>query len=460
MKTITQLKQEYAALLADTETILDAADQGDRAMTPEETAKYDAAIKRLTEMKMDIEQRMRLEAVSTPSFGNSTSTAREQPSAALDDTDVQATIRNTDSGPRIEIPRAYGKTVGFAATPKGQMAAYRAGRWLHATIYGDVNSQEWCRRNGVGVRSALSGGVNTSGGALVPEELERAIIDLREEYGLFRRVCRVTPMGSDTRNIPRRTGGLTAYFTGEGVAGTESDAGWDNVSLVAKKLMVLTRMSSEVAEDAIIDLASQMAQEIAYAFALKEDTVGFTGTGAATDGGIVGVLVKAIDAAHTKAKVAAVSTHKTLATIDADDLLSTMTAVAQYAKAGSAWYCSGPAQELIFNALKIAGGGNTMDNLAAGPSTPRFLGYPIHVTPVMVDDPSADYNAKVIVAFGNLAMAATMGDRHGIRIALSSEQYWEEDQIGIKGTERFDINAHDLGSTTVKSPFCVLVGLT
>jgi len=459
MKTVTELKQDRAAILAEAEGILDAADQGERSMTPEEQAKFDAATARVAEMNKDIEQRMKLEAVAKPTFGDPKPTVREQPSAALDDTEVQATIRNTDAGPRIEVPRSYGKLVAFDKSSKGQMAAYRAGMWLAATLYGNVNATEYCRKNGIGVRSALSGGVNTSGGALVPDELERAIIDLREEYGLFRRVCRVTPMGSDTRNIPRRTGGLTAYFVGENTAGTESDAGWDNVALVAKKLMVLTRMSSEVAEDAIIDLADQMAQEIAYAFALKEDTVGFTGTGLATDGGIVGVLVKAIDAAHTKAKVAAITPHNLLGEIDANDLLNLMSAIPQYAKAGAAWYCSPSGQELIFNAIKIAGGGTTRDMLSES-DTPRFLGYPIYVTPVMADDPATDYNAKVVCGFGNLRMAATMGDRRGIRIALSNEQYWEEDQIGIKGTERFDINVHDLGSTTVKSPFAVLVGTT
>lgn len=465
MKTVAELQAERASVLEQAGSILDTVDADDRAMTPDEEARYSAAVERAEVLNKEIERRMKFEAAQAPrlkqpSPGNPNG---GQPSASLDHVDddpegrPRATVRGTDRGPQIEIPRAYGKLVAFAKTPQGQMAAYRAGMWLRATLYGDVNAQNWCRQNGVGVRSALAGGINTSGGALVPEEFERAIIDLREQYGLFRRVCRVAPMGSDTRNIPRRTGGLTAYFVGEGKGGTESDAGWDNVALVAKKLMVLTRMSSEVSEDAIIDLADQMAEEIAYAFALKEDTVGFNGTGVQSDGGIVGVLVKALDAAHSKAKVTAAANHDTFAELDADDLLSLMAAIPQYAKAGSAWYCSPTAQELVFNAIKIAGGGNTRDMLADA-DTPRFLGYPINVTPVMADDPTEDLTGKVMIGFGNLRQAATLGDRRGIRVALSNEQYWEEDQIGIKGTERFDINVHDLGSTTAKSPFAVLVG--
>lgn len=464
MKTVLQLKEERAQVLAEAEKILDSMDADEREMTPDEEARYNAAVERAAKLNAEIERRMKLETVQAPAFagngGNRPQPSNRLPEDPPDDPNAPlATIRPADGGARIEIPRAYGKLMAFAKTPQGQMAAYRAGMWLRATLYGDPNAANWCRQNGVGVRSALSGGVNTSGGALVPEEFERAIIDLREMYGMIRRVCRVAPMGSDTRNMPRRTGGLTAYFVGEGVGGTESDAGWDNVQLVAKKLMVLTRMSSEISEDAIIDLADQMAEEIAYAFAIKEDTVGLTGTGISTDGGIVGVLVKALQAAHSKAKVAAASTHDSFAELDADDLLKLMAAIPQYAKPGARWYCSPTAQELVFNAIKMAGGGNTRDMLADS-DTPRFLGYPIEVTPVMADDAAATYNGTVMLGFGNLRQAMTMGDRRGIRVALSSEKYWDEDQIGIKGTERFDINVHDLGSTTVKSPFAVLVGTT
>jgi HK97 family phage major capsid protein len=488
MKTVTQMKQDYAALLAEVEGILDAADEADRQMTAEEKQKYDAGILRLTEMKADIEQRMRLEAVQRPTFGDqpagdggeATPGARRQPSAQLDDLDdaapanaagtgadedgprriIAAVVPGRNGSPRIEIPRSYGKLMAFKPTPQGQLAAYRSGMWLRATIYGDEGSREWCRRNGVGTRAALSGGVNTAGGALVPEEFERAIIDLREEYGLFRQSCRVTPMGSDTRNVPRRTGGLTAFYVGEGDKGTESDLGWDNVQLVAKKLMVLMRMSSEISDDAIIDMADNAAQEMAYAFAVKEDTVGFTGTGLKTDGGIVGVLVKALQASFSKAKVTAsgaANSCDTFSEVTSDHLIDCMAAVPLYAKRGSAWYCGPVALELVFNAIKAAAGGNTGAALENA-QRPMFLGYPINVSPAFPDDPTADLSGLAMLAFGNLRLAATLGDRRGIRVALSTEQYWEQDQIGLKATMRHDINVHDLGSTTVKSPLAVLVG--
>lgn len=461
MKTLSELVQERADLITSAEALLDDADTGDRAMTAEEQSKYDAAVARIEALNEDIKKRQRLEAAAKPSFATKEPTLREQPSSQLNDDELPpATVRQTAQGQRIEIPRAYGRMVAFPQTKQGNLEAYRSGMWIRASLYGDVNAQDWCRRNGVGSRAALSGGVNTAGGVLVPEEFERAVIEIVEKHGLFRRACRVSPMGSDTLNVPRRVGGLTAYFVGEGVEGTESDASWDNVALVAKKLMVLTRMSSEISEDAVIDLADKMAEEIGMAFAEKEDDCGFNGTGTSTYGGMTGVLVKALQAAHTMAKVTAsgsANTADVLTELTADHCLELLAAIHPAAKPGAAWFCSPEAEEVVFNAIKIAGGGNTRDILA-GADVPRFLGYPIYSTSKMPSSLTTDYSAAAMIAFGNLRMAATLGSRRGIRVALSSERYWSEDQIGVKGTERFDINVHDMGTTAVKSPFVVLVG--
>jgi HK97 family phage major capsid protein len=157
------------------------------------------------------------------------------------------------------------------------------------------------------------------------------------------------------------------------------------------------------------------------------------------------------------AKVTAAAGHDTFAEIDADDLMTLMAAIPGYAKRGAKWYCSPTALELVFNAIRVAAGGNSTDNLANAPS-PVFLGYPIVVSPVFPDSASTDYTALAMLAFGNLAQAATVGTRREIRVALSPDRYFEQDQIAVKGTMRHDINVHDLGSTTVKSPFAVLVG--
>jgi len=45
-------------------------------------------------------------------------------------------------------------------------------------------------------------------------------------------------------------------------------------------------------------------------------------------------------------------------------------------------------------------------------------------------------------------MAATLGTRRGMTMAISGDRYFEYDQFAIRCTERFDINIHDVGNTS------------
>ncbi len=447
---IAALKAERKRAFTSAERLLD--DSTGREMTPAERESFDQRMAAVDRLGDEIAVAERAEGASMKTLrDDALRRGRPEPLDGFD-----------DERPTALIPAGGMRLKAFDNTRAGEASAYRSGQFIRATLLGDERAIRWCRESGgfdveASIRMAHSAGTNSAGGVLVPEEFSATIIRLVNEYGAFRRLARVVPMGSDTTNIPRRTGGLTAYYTGEGVEGTESDSAWDNVQLVAKKLMVLTRMSSEISEDAIVDMADTLAQETALAFAYKEDVVGFTGDGGQASGGIVGVNVKAIDGDHGMAAVAAATGHDTLGEIDADDILRLMAAIPTYAKRNSAFVCSPVALELVFNAIRISGGGNTAENLANAIS-PIFLGYRIIVTDVYPDDAAATYNGAPLIGFGNLQQACTLGSRRDIRMALSTDRYFELDQVGVKGTMRHDINVHDLGSATVKSPFAVLVG--
>jgi HK97 family phage major capsid protein len=213
--------------------------------------------------------------------------------------------------------------------PDAEENAYATGQFIKAAIFGDEQAKQWCRDSGVPITRAHSEGVNSAGGVLVPNQMMDSIIDLREEFGVFRQNAQIVPMSSDTLDWPRRTGGLTAYFTAENAAVTESTAAWDNVNLVAKKLAVLTRMSTELSEDAVVSVADLLTSEIAYAMASKEDDCGFNGDGTSTYGGIRGITQILIDGSHGAGKVAAAATHDLFTEIDASDLTNMMGKLAE-----------------------------------------------------------------------------------------------------------------------------------
>lgn len=349
----------------------------------------------------------------------------------------------------------YGKLHAFTNDKAGMEKAYRVGQFCRAVLFGEEKAIEWCRENGVPMAKAQAEGVNTLGGVLVPEEMMAAIIVLRETYGVFRRECRVIPMSRDTLNWPRRTGGLTAYFVGENQALTESTAAFDNVNLTAKKLGALTRLSTEIDEDAIINIGDYIVQEIAYAFASKEDDCGFNGDGTSTYGGMRGLTVLAVDGNHNAGKYTAASGHNTFATLDTTDITGLMGILPQYALTNGKFYVSQVAFATTFERLIANAGGNSISTLD-GAISYRYLGYPIVISqklPLV----QTTLTTKAMMFFGDLTLAAAMGERRGVTIRRLNERFADSDQIGIMGTERFDINVHDMGDNTNPGPLVSLV---
>src|SRR5439155_23472989 len=119
--------------------------------------------------------------------------------------------------------------------------------------------------------------INSQGGFLLPDEIFGTIVVVREKFGAFRRAAQVVSMRRDVMSVARRTSGITVTFLSEGTAPTESQTGFDNVNLVAKKCSALIRASSELDEDSPTDLGEFLVNELGYAYAVKEDACGFNG---------------------------------------------------------------------------------------------------------------------------------------------------------------------------------------
>jgi HK97 family phage major capsid protein len=333
--------------------------------------------------------------------------------------------------------------------------AYTAGMWFKATLMDNAAAKEWCQSRGVPIAKAQGEGVDSAGGFLVPEELMSNIIVLRELFGVFRQECQVVPMGSDTLNWPRRTGGLTAFFTGENQSVTESQASWDNVNLTAKKLGVLTRMSTEIEQDAVVAIADWLVGEIAYAFASKEDDCGFNGDGTSLYGGMRGLTVLATDGNHNASKFTAAAAHNSFTTLTLADYTGLMGTLPQYAIAGSKFYMSQQGFYASVANLLATAGGNRLDILSEGIQK-RLLGFPVSIAQKLPTT-LASQTTKAMLFFGDLTKAAMMGERRGVTIKRSDHRYFENDQIGLLGTERFDVNVHDFGDNTNAGPLVSMV---
>jgi len=343
----------------------------------------------------------------------------------------------------------------FNEGPDAVESAYRCGRWIKATVFKSESDIRWCRENGVEAR-ALGENNNASGGALVPEEFAARVIRLVETYGTFPGAAESVSMSRDTMVIPKRLTGTTAYFVGEGSSVTESEPTYGNVSLVAKKLAVGCRMSSEVVEDTagVVSLADACAQEFSTSLALKIDQCGWLGDGTSEFGGINGITNKINGAAHTASVVTALAGNTGFETLDIEDFLNVIGKLPIYARQGAAWYVSPAGYAASIARLKYAAGGNTVENVGAGTGE-SFLGYPVRMVHVMNSTLGAD-SAKIKVLFGNMALSSIYARRRDFSVRLFDQVYATTDQLLLQGTMRFDVNHHSLGTTSEVGPVVAL----
>lgn len=343
--------------------------------------------------------------------------------------------------------------------------AYRFGQWALATAtmcmpgkFQFYNSVEFCQSNGL-LNVHGQGGNDVSGaGIFVPEEFSTDIIRLVEQFGVIRRLVPPTLMTSETKKTPRRIGGLTAFAVGENAAGTESDAKWNEVTLVAKKWMVLTRMSNELSEDSVVNIANELIREIALAFAYTEDLAGFTGTGTSAFNGIIGIISKLDTLTAGTAPGLILGAGNAYSELTLANFSSVVAALPEYAAGSPRWVTHRTFFYNVMQPLALAAGGTTAGDIVSGIAA-RFLGYPVEFSQVM---PSVAANSQIPVIFGDLSLGCQFGDRRMMNIEFSDQvsvggqSVWERDQIAVKATSRNDFVCHDFGTNSVAGP---IVGL-
>lgn len=332
--------------------------------------------------------------------------------------------------------------------------AYRFGMWAIAVATGSQKAISFCQENGIAITKDQVEFDNPRGGVLVPEEFDDALIDLRLSYGVARNWARRVPMGSDTKTRMKRETGLTAYYVGEQQSITSSTKTWSNVSLTAKKLGAIAVISSELNEDAAIDIGDDLAGEIAYAFARAEDDALFNGDGTSTYGGIVGIRQRLADinGIDDGGGLVLATGHNTYAELTLADLMAVPARLPTYGyRPDTAWYTSPTFWGTVMQPLALAQGGVTSMEIVNGIPQGRFLGFPVRLSELM---PTTAANSQIAALFGSMSAAVDFGDRRGTTIEFSRDavvdgvSMFQTDQIAVKGTERFDINAHSVGDAT------------
>lgn len=297
---------------------------------------------------------------------------------------------------------------------------------------------------------------NTSGGFVVPTEVSAAIAETRDKVGVFRNLARVVNMTTDLTQVPRRASGLTGYYLAENAQITESQAGWDQVTLSAKKIATISRASTELVDDAA-GFGRFMVEELAYTLEAMIDAAAFAGDGTSTFAGISGIrnfptaFVSTVGGTLAGGYVLAATGHDTFAEFDGTDFVTVIGLLPSRYHDRAVWLMS-PAM-WGFTCLRLVSAVGYED----GRKT--FFGYPVVLTSSMPGGTTAtDFSNLVVAAFGDFSQGSILGLRRDAQVYRSPTKFMEFDQIGFRAITRFDLVHHHLGDATTPGAICVLAG--
>jgi HK97 family phage major capsid protein len=365
----------------------------------------------------------------------------------------------------IIIPSSstYENVKGFSPDTRAEKEkmGYAFGQLAKMVGRSDKKAHQWLVENGFYTKGQNET-TDADGGFLVPQILAREVIFLRDKYGVMRQNARVMGMSSDNLNVPKNSASTTAYWPAENTNITPSQITFSNVQVLAKKLAILTQVSSELQEDSIVDVGAALAEDMAYVMAYNEDLATFLGDGTSTYGGITGVY-HALAAVNGGANASYIYTtgdatanwnNTTLA-----DLRKLTASIPEYAdRPGECKFYMNRAffQQVVANDLDALTGNGWFDLTAAPGPNPTLFGYPVVYTQVMSQDttPAAD---TPLAFFGNLKTGSIMGSRRDLRIQVSDQAGFISDSLYFRATERFGFKYHDLPTATVGGSVAVLV---
>lgn len=434
-KRLLNLKSRLAEFADEMEAISTVADEENRDLSDEEMKRYEEINAEFASLETQIK-----------SLEKTIATQEKIEQRRILDSSLQHPNATAADGqkPVKAIPArcTYQKSKVF----KTNYEAYAMGMWLAATLRNNQSAVEWCRTNGIGsYRNDMNEGTDIDGGFTVPAPLAATIIELFEQWGIFRQFARNVPMTSETLRVPRLDGSLTVYYPGEANAITASDLVFGQVGLTAQKAAQLGVLSTELNEDSVISVVDLLARDMARNYAYTEDLGAFLGTGVAGTPTGAGPLVGIISALDDGAKITTAVGADKWGAVTMQNLLSMIGKTKEYPGFTGRWYMNKFGYYGSVVDLLLTLGGTDMRQGEAGPEM-YLLGYPVTFTQVLPGEAAATGN--MLAVFGDLDLGAYLGTRRNVSIRTLTETFAVNDQLGVISTMRHDVNIHSVGTAT------------
>ena len=338
------------------------------------------------------------------------------------------------------------------------LKAYTFGQ-VALAVAGNKKAQNWLEERNLWTKS-VNETTNSEGGFLVPEILLSELIYLRAQFGVIRRNADVRRMTSDTLFIPVMPGSTTVYWTTEGTAITPSQPTFSRVQLLAKKMAILTPVTSEVNEDSVVDLGNALARDMALRFSQEEDRVCSVGVGTTSvDGYIDGFVTEVLGVASNAGVItAAAGSTANYNAVTLGNFRSMVGALPRkYLIPGEVkWYMSRAFFEnVVCNRLDALSGNAVLDIQNFRDGQPTLFGYDIEYLDDLASA-AAGATGTALCAFGNLRQSAVLGDRRDTRIQVSDQYFFNTDELAFKGTQRIGFECYQPGTSSEAGGIIVL----
>lgn len=265
---ILELRRKRAAKIAALRQLLDNADAEQRGLSEQETQDYETLQSDIEALDGEISRRERLDELES----GLDAPARPEPEQ---DTNIGMEDRDIREYSLVRAIRAASNQDWRGAELEREASEAVAQR-MGMEPQGFFVPNDWVTRD-------LTVGTGTAGGDTVATDLlASSFIELlRNRLVLTQAGVRMLDGLDGFVNIPRQTGGATAYWVGEGGSPTESQQSVDQVALTPHTVGAFTDFSRRLIIQSSISVEQFVRDDLARVLALAIDYAGLHGNSGA-----------------------------------------------------------------------------------------------------------------------------------------------------------------------------------
>jgi len=400
MASITELKQKRKSLWEAQNALLDKAPNG--MMSADDDTKYQSIQTEFDGLSKTIERMENLTAAQSAAKAATDGEYRPE-------TEADAKAENVT---------------------KSKFAKFENEEYRNALFGEGGGLRTQLRAQNLKIQNALSSGVDTEGGYILPPSVQMGIMKLLRASDPLRGVATVITSARDV-GIPIQTGRPSFSWLGEGGTYGQTQPAHGKVLFSAFKLGGIITVSDELLQDADFDLVGYLTQTSADGILDSTEAANMTGDGSGKPLGlfatteVAGVTVGGYTGASTT-------------TVTIDELIETQHSLGRVYRPRAAWFAKDAIFKVIRKLKNSVNGDYLLQPSITEGAPDRLLGNPFYVTDF---GNSAATGVKTLM-FGD-PKAYTIVDRLGLSVKRLDELYAATGQVGFRVAIRTDARLTD-----------------